>query len=69
MMGSSLVAAPHQVLLAELHSRLEARFTAIQRRLQLLKEEFEKLSLERIELRAELRVLEEEMKKCRTTKD
>jgi len=69
MMGSSLVAAPRQVLLAELHPRLEARFTAIQRRLQFLKEEFEKLSLERIELRAELRVLEEEMQKCRTTKD
>ena len=68
-MGSSLVAAPRQVLLVELQSRLEARFTAIQRRLQLLKEEFEKLSLERIELRAELRVLEEEMQKCRTTKD
>ena len=68
MMGPSLVAAPRQVLLAELHSRLEARFTAIQSRLQLLKE-FEKLSLERIELRAELRVLEEEMQKCRTTKD
>jgi hypothetical protein len=65
-MGSSLATAPRQVLLAELHGRLEARFAAIQKRLHLLKEEFEKLSLERLELRAELRVLERETQKCTT---
>jgi len=65
MKENTLVAAPRQVVLEELRGRLNARVAAVEKRLQLLQGEFEKLALERIELRAELHVLEEQMQKCK----
>lgn len=53
-----------QLLLEELRGRLTSRVVAVEKRLQGLRDEFEKLTFERIELRAELRVLEEQIKKC-----
>jgi hypothetical protein len=64
MTGNTL-AATRQVLLEELRGRLNARVAEVEKRLQLLQGEFEKLALERIELRAELHVLEEQMQKCK----
>ena len=63
-MGNSVAAAPRQLLLEELRGRLTSRVVAVEKRLQGLRDEFEKLTFERIELRAELRVLEEQIKKC-----
>ncbi len=63
-MGNSVAAAPRQILLEELRGRLTSRVVAVEKRLQGLRDEFEKLTFERIELRAELRVLEEQIKKC-----
>jgi hypothetical protein len=65
MTGNTL-AATRQVLLEELRGRLNARVAEVEKRLQLLQGEFEKLALERIELRAELHVLEKQMQKCKT---
>lgn len=59
-----MAAAPRQLLLEELRGRLTSRVVAVEKRLQGLRDEFEKLTFERIELRAELRVLEEQIKKC-----
>ena len=64
MTGNSAVTAPRRVLLEELRGRLNARVAAVEERLRVLREELEKLALERIELRAELGVLEEEIRKC-----
>ena len=64
MMGNSVVTAPRRVLLQELRERLNARLAAVENRLRVLRDEFEKLALERIELRAELGVLEEQIRKC-----
>ena len=63
-MGNSVAAAPRQLLLEELRGRLTSRVVAVEKRLQGLRDEFEKLTFERIGLRAELRVLEEQIKKC-----
>ena len=65
-MGSNTaLSAPRQDLLEELRGRLIARLAAIKRRLSDLSSELEKLELERIELQAELHVIEEEKQKCR----
>ena len=66
MTGNTLAVAPRQALLEELRGRLDARGAAIEKRLQALKDEFEKLALERIELSAELRVLEIQLQECRS---
>jgi len=66
MLGNTLVAAPRQVLLEELRGLLNARVAAVEKQLRFLQGEFEKLALERIDLRAELQVLEEQMQKCKT---
>jgi hypothetical protein len=68
-MGNTLAAVPRKVLLEELPGRLNARVAAVEKRLQLLRDEFEKLELERIELRAELRVLEHQVAKCKGKAD
>jgi len=64
MMGNAVVTAPRRVLLQELRERLNSRLAGVEKRLQVLRDEFEKLALERIELRAELGVLEEQIRKC-----
>jgi hypothetical protein len=56
---------PTPCRLEELRGRLNARVAAVEKRLRLLQGEFEKLALERIELRAELHVLEEQMQKSK----
>ncbi len=60
-----MAAAPCQVLLEELRGRLTGRVAAVEKR----RKEFEKPTLERIELRAELQVLEEQMQHCKTNQD
>ena len=69
MMGNAVVTAPRQDLLEELRGRLNARVAAVEKRLQALGEEFEKLALEHIELSAELRVLEDQVLKCKGRAD
>ena len=64
-MGSPLLSMPRQTLLEELRDRLSARLAAINKRLSVLSSELEKLELERIEVQAELHVIEEETQKCR----
>jgi dephospho-CoA kinase len=56
MMGNSAVTAPRRVLLEELRARLNVRVATVEKRLQALRDEFEKLALEHIELSAELRL-------------
>jgi dephospho-CoA kinase len=63
MMGNSAVTAPRRVLLEELRARLNVRVATVEKRLQALRDEFEKLALEHIELSAELRVLENQLLK------
>jgi hypothetical protein len=63
MKENTLIAAPRHVVLEELRGRLNARVAAVEKRLRLFQGEFEKLALERIELRAELHVLEEQMQR------
>ena len=65
MKENTLVAAPRHVVLEELRGRLNARVAAVEKRLRFLQGEFEKLALERIELRSELHVLEEHIQKCK----
>ena len=67
MTGNTLAVAPRQALLDELRGRPDGRGAAIQKRLQALKDEFEKLALECIKLSAELRVLEIQLQECRST--
>ena len=69
MMRNAVVAAPRRILLEELRARLNARVAAVEKRLQALRDEFEKLALEHIELSAELRVLEDQMLKCKDNAD
>ena len=69
MMGNAVVTAPRRVLLEELRARLNARVSAVEKRLQALRDEFEKLALEHIELTAELRVLEDQVLKCKGRAD
>jgi cell division protein FtsB len=68
-MGNIVATAPRQVLLEELRGRLKARVAAIDKRLQALRDEFEKLALQQIELSAELRVLEDQLLKCKGQAD
>jgi hypothetical protein len=49
-MGNTLAAVPRKVLLEELRGRINARVATVEKRLRLLRDEFEKLELERIEL-------------------
>jgi dephospho-CoA kinase len=63
MMGNAVVTAPRRVLLEELRARLNVRVATVENRLQALRDEFEKLALEHIELSAELRVLENQLLK------
>jgi hypothetical protein len=69
MMGNAVVTAPRRVLLEELRARLNARVSAVEKRLQALRDEFEKLALEHIELTAELQVLEDQVLKCKGRAD
>lgn len=68
-MGNIVATAPRQVLLEELRGRLTGRVAAIDKRLQALRDEFEKLALQQIELSAELRVLEDQLLKCKGQAD
>jgi chaperonin cofactor prefoldin len=65
MMGNTVVTAQRQDLLEELRGRLNARVAAVEKRFQALREEFDKLAQEHIELSAELRVLEDQVLKCK----